>query len=121
MNLIVHTILSADAILNASDLPTETVPVPEWKGSVMITTMPGTDRDAWEASITNAQGKVTAENIRAKLVVRVAVDVDGKRIFTDDQAEQLGKKSAKVLSRLYNVAARLNGLTKEDIEELAKN
>ena len=43
------------------------------------------------------------------------------QVFTDDQAEALGKKSAKVLARLYNVAAKLNGLSKEDVEELRGN
>ena len=49
------------------------------------------------------------------------VDADSKRIFADSDAESLGKKNSAALDRIYAVAERLSGLTKKDIEELAKN
>ena len=44
-------ILSKEAILAADDLPREKVNVPEWGGEVLVRTMSGTDRDAFEASL----------------------------------------------------------------------
>jgi hypothetical protein len=60
-------------------------------------------------------------NIRAKLVALTVVDEDGNRIFSDEDAEALGKKSAAALDRIFAVAQRLSGLRPEDVEELAGN
>ena len=45
----------------------------------------------------------------------------GKRVFTDDDADALGAKSAKPMQRLFSVARRLSALSEDDIEELVKN
>lgn len=113
--------LTKEQILGMDDLKTEVVKVPEWGCELKVKTITGTDRDAWESSITNSAGKVTTENIRAKLLVRCIVDDAGARLFTDADADALGGKSAAALDRLFTVARKLNGLTKEDVEELAKN
>jgi hypothetical protein len=111
-----------EAILAADDLVTETVEVPEWSMTVYIRSMTGAERDKFESSAFNATtGKVNADNLRAKLVSICLVDVDGNRIFSDKEAIELGGKSAKVLSRLYDIATKLNALSDADVEELAKN
>jgi len=117
-------ILTRDAILQAEDLPRELVEVPEWGGCVYVRTLTGTERDAFEASVVEQRGKSTKmnlRNIRAKLVALTVVDEEGNRIFSDADVGQLGKKSAVVLDRLFEVAQRLSGLKDEDVEELAKN
>ncbi|WP_461369485.1 hypothetical protein [Candidatus Darwinibacter acetoxidans] len=117
-------ILTRDAILQAEDLPRELVEVPEWGGCVYVRALTGAERDAFEASVVEQRGKSTKmnlRNIRAKLVALTAVDEEGKRLFTDDDAALLGKKSAAALDRVFDVAQRLSGLKDEDVEELAKN
>lgn len=112
-----------DQILAANDRQREKVDVPEWGISVFISTMSGAERDGFEAEIVTLRGKKTdlnLQNIRAKLVVRTLVDETGERIFFDSDAAELGKKSASVLSRLYEVAQRMNGLREEDVAELGK-
>jgi hypothetical protein len=112
-----------DLILAASDRQKEKAEVPEWGITVFITTMSGTERDAFEAEIVTLRGKKTdlnLKNIRAKLLVRTIVDESGQRIFSDADAGELGKKSASVLSRLYEIAQKINGLREEDVEELGK-
>jgi len=112
-----------DLILAASDRQKERAEVPEWGITVFITTMSGTERDAFEAEIVTLRGKKTdlnLKNIRAKLLVRTIVDESGQRIFSDADAGELGKKSASVLSRLYEIAQKINGLREEDVEELGK-
>ena len=42
-------------------------------------------------------------------------------MFTDRDVERLGKKSALALDRIYEVAQRLNGIGKKEIDELTKN
>lgn len=116
--------LTRDAILKAQDLPTEVVEIPEWNGAVIVRGLTGAERDAFEQSIVETRGKNTRmnlRNIRAKLVALTVVDEDGNRIFSDEDAEALGKKSAAALDRVFAVAQRLSGLRPEDVEELAGN
>lgn len=116
--------LNREAILAAEDLPRELVEVPEWGGAVYVRALTGAERDQFEASIVEQRGRdvrMNMRNIRAKLVALTVVDEGGQRIFTDDDVAALGGKSAAALDRLFAVAQRLSGLSKEDVEELAKN
>lgn len=117
-------ILTRDAILQAQDLPTERVFVEEWGGEVIVRGLTGAERDRFEQSIVETRGKntrVNLHNIRAKLVALCCVDEDGNRIFRDEDAELLGRKSAVALNKVFEVAQRLSGLRPEDVEELAGN
>jgi hypothetical protein len=115
-------LLSRDWILAAEDLKREEVHVPEWGGSVMIGTMTGAQRDAWEQSlVAGGRGGVNIANVRARLVVFCAVDEHGARVFQDADAEALGAKSAAALERCARVAMRLNGLTDSALEEARGN
>jgi len=111
-------ILSKEAILKADDLPKKTVKVKEWGGDVIVRSMTGIERDAWEMT-TYGGGKVNMENARARLVALTAIDEKGERLFTSDEAELLGKKSAKALAKVFEAAQKLNGLGVGDVEELA--
>lgn len=116
--------LTREQILAAKDLPSEPVHVPEWGGDLFVRTMTGVERDAFEQSLLSNRGKdkqVNTRNIRARLVVLCAVDAKGNRLFADDDAGALGKKSAAALDRVFAVAQRLNGLRDTDVEELAGN
>jgi hypothetical protein len=116
--------LTKEQILQAKDLPTETVFVPEWGGEVIVRTMSGTERDAFEKSIMDMSGKdaaVNLSNIRAKLCAKVLVDEKGERMFNDREIDLLGKKSASALDKIFFVAQRLNGLSDKDVKDLAKN
>lgn len=117
-------ILTREQILQAQDLHTEEVAVPEWGGSVLVRGMTGTERDAFEASILEMNGKgsrMDMRNLRAKLAALCMVDEQGERVFTEKDAGELGKKSATALSRVFEAAQRLSGLTAADVEELQKN
>lgn len=113
--------LSKDQIL-AAPLPAPMVlHVPEWSGDVYIRIMTGTERDAFEAAVLGTDGKVTKDNLRARLLTRTLADETGARLFADGDAAALGGQSAVVLDRLYAEAMSLNGFTKSDVDELAKN
>jgi hypothetical protein len=116
--------LTRENILQAQDIQTEEVEVPEWGGTVLVRGLMGEERDALEASMIEGKGKnynVNLRNLRAKLVARSVVDENGKRIFEDSDIAALGKKSATALARVYDVAQRLSGLSNEDVGELTKN
>lgn len=113
--------LNREAILGADDLTRERVDVPEWGGEVYVAMLTGRDRDAFEAGCQNDDGSKNWVNVRARLAVRCIVDEQGQRIFSDADAEALGRKSAAALARVFDVAARLNHLTEKDLEDLEKN
>ena len=115
-------ILSAAEILAADDLITETVQCDEWGGDVLIKSMTGTERDAFEVAMTkkDEKGNIVAgtlDNVRAGLVAATAVDAEGVQLFTIDQVEALGKKSALALDRCFDVASRLNRMYSAAVAE----
>lgn len=109
-----------DTILQAQDIQSESITIPEWGVTLTVRGMTGAERDSFEASCVT-DGKATVQNVRAKIAVRCTVDDNGNRVFSDSDAPALGAKSARALDRLYEVAARLSGIGKHDVEELAKN
>ena len=114
-------ILSRDAILSSDDLKKEVVSVPEWGGEVVIATMTGSARDAWEQSLISSKKSVSLENIRARLVAATAIDEKGNLLFGEKDVEALGKKSAAALDRCVKAAQKLNRLTEDELEDLSKN
>src|SRR6185503_6397195 len=104
--------LTKEQILGAADAKSKTVNVPEWGGTVRVKVMTGTERDAWEAAILDAEGKVSKRQFRAKLLVQTLVDDAGKLLFTEADLNALSEKSGAAISRVYDVAAKLNALTK---------
>jgi len=116
--------LSAEEVLNANDIVTEEVEVPEWGGSVLVRGLTALERDRFEASVIQGSGKNTTvklENARAKLASLTVVGEDGKRLFSQADVAKLSQKSAAALNRIYNVAARLSGITDEDLEEISQD
>lgn len=117
-------LLTKDQIFAADDIKSERVAVPEWGGDVLVRGLTGAQRDAWESSLTVRKGKIMVPNMtnfRARLVVMCVVDETGKPVFHQGDVDQLAGKSGAALDRLYDVAARLSGITEGDVEDLAKN
>ena len=84
----------------------------------------GAERDAFEGSILQMNSKSRSKNyanIRARLAQISIVDEGGQRMFSELDIVSLGKKSAKALDRIFDAVQKLNGMTEDDIEELAKN
>jgi len=116
--------LTRDQILKAKDIPMEKVSVPEWGGEVMVKGLSGKERDWFELSVFEQKGrnqKVNMANLRAKLASLSICDEEGNRLFSEDDVEELAKKSAVALQRVFSIAQRLSGLSNEEAEILAKN
>lgn len=117
-------LLGREAIFAVDDIQNEDVDVPEWGGTVRVKGLTGSERDAFEESCISGKGKQASfkmTNIRAKLVAKTVIDEEGNTIFKEADVEALGKKNGSALDRVFTVAQRLSGITKEDIEELEKN
>lgn len=114
--------LNREDVIGADDLVTELVDVIEWGGSVCVRTMMAVERDAFEANMLNEdETEHRLENLRARLVAACVVDEDGNCLFSEDDVEALGRKSARAMDRLFDVAQRLNGMGPEAVKELTKN
>jgi hypothetical protein len=116
--------LNKAEILAKDDLKTEDVFVPEWDAWVKVRSLNASERDHFEASTVQRNGKrvtTNLENIRARLCLLCMVDEEGNRLFDEGDTFPLGGKSASALDRVFTVAQRLNGLRDEDVDELAKN
>ena len=115
-------------ILKVDDLPREKFHVEQWNIDVWIRSLTSAERDDYEQSLITQSGRgrnmtMTANlaNAKAKLVAKTLVDKEGKRVFLDGEAIKLGQKSSKAITKLYEIAQRLSGLTDDDVEELVKN
>lgn len=119
-------VLSKQLLLGATTPPQETVRIPELgdpDGYVIVRGMTGAERDEFETSLIEGKGKkrdVNTKNLRAKLIAFCCVDDAGHRVFSNEDAEGLGNVRADVLSRIYNVAQRLSGISDGDAEDLGK-
>jgi hypothetical protein len=113
-------LLTKEQILGADDLPFEDVPVPEWGGTVRVISMMDVEREQFELKFAGKKGEGMA-GVKRWLCAMTIADEARKPIFAVSDVDALGRKSGAALNRVFDVAARLNGLTKQDQEELAKN
>jgi hypothetical protein len=123
------SLLTRDQIFAAPDRKTEVVSVPEWGGEVMVRSLGGDERDAWELGELDARNRAEKSGaaadrrgLRARLCALCICDEKLEALFSSaDDVERLGAKSAAALDRVFAVAQRLNGLSKEDVRELEGN
>jgi len=118
------TLLTRDAILAAQDREYDTVDCPEWGGAVRLASISGTQRDKYESSLIEQRGndhRMNLRNARAKLIVACAVDEQGNKLFSEDDVNALGRKSAKPLERLFDACRRLTGLSDDDVDKLTED
>ena len=116
-------LLTKEAILGAKDTKEEDVVVPEWGGSVRMRTMLGEDRDAWETAMQaqKTDDKVDIRGMKALLISMCARNEEGALLFSAQDVSLLNKKNAKAIDRLWDVAARMNGIGDEQLEAARKN
>lgn len=116
--------LTLKQILEADDRPTQEVEVPEWSAdpenpeTVLLAPMTSAEWDALQAKFVEGKAKGLAL-FNATIVANCMVDEDGKRVIPPGKIAALAEKSAPVMSRLGEVCQRINGLKKEDVDELA--
>jgi hypothetical protein len=101
--------LTAADILGAPKTKPKPVEVPEWGGTVYVRVMSAGDN---EAMSNGHRGSAVA-----KMLLMTLCDADGTLLFTVDQVPELDKLELPVAARLFTEAARLNGLSNEELEE----
>lgn len=111
-----------EEILRQTQMPTRSVPTPEWGAGTAVTVraLTGKERDAWENQNVLLGTQATA-NIRARLVVMAAVDDAGELLFSAEDAIQLGETGAAPLDRLFDAVCDLSGMGEPKLRTLRKN
>lgn len=112
-------VLTKDDILKASDCSVEPLDVPEWGGRIYLRLWSAADLDAFEKSVLGNQQH--DDNKRAIVASLSICDADGNRLFSPEDVEELGKKSATALDRVLLRAVEMNRMTVAAQEELEKN
>lgn len=108
--------LDKKSILAVDDVRKERFHVPEWKGDVFLRVLTGTDRDRFEESYADQKMKA----FRIRFLLLALCDEDGERLFSDEEADILGKKSSVVINRLFEAGWKLNAFTQEAVDALGE-
>lgn len=125
-------ILSREAIRNVQDIPTETVPVPEWGGEVIVKGLSAAQRLEFAGRMAEFKD-MSQDNpdpatmrkllqVQAEIVCCTVVDEAGKYLFDMEQdAGWLQDKNSAAMERLFYTAVNLSGLGKQAAEVAEKN
>lgn len=77
------------------------------------------ERDAWEVlALRSASGRIP-DNFRSRYLCSTLCDESGKRLFADDEWQQIADLDSGIIGNLFDVASRHNKLSEADITELA--
>jgi hypothetical protein len=104
-----------DKILAANDRTFEVLHVPEWDCDVRVYTMTAGDK----TRIVKLFNDGVPDDYFARLVYLCVCDENGVRVFSESDIKDLQDKSAIPVSRIAEVASRLNKLN-ETPEALAE-
>ena len=115
------TLLSKQAILSAPDIKIKDVQVPEWEGTVRVSTLSGAARDKFTKSMILDDGKPDTSDYRQRMVAACIVGEDGLRLFSDDEVAALGGKSAAAIDRVFAAAESLNKIGPDAVAEAEGN
>lgn len=117
-------LLGRAEILGKDDRTYQDVKISQWGGSVRVQSLTGTERDQWEEACQEQKGKdkiFSTKQLREKLLSFCLVDAAGKKLFSEGDIALLADKNAAALTRLFDVARKLNAIGAQDVEELTKN
>ena len=112
-------LLNRQTILDAMDLQTMDIDVPEWGGSVRIRSFTGADRDAFMSRMNSTTDRVTGTS--AFLVSLSVVDEAGNRQFMESDLTTINGKAGTAVGVLADAIMKLNKLGPQADAETEKN
>lgn len=114
-------VLSVEDILATDDIETTLVPVPQWRGAVVVRTFSKAtlQRLQAQATVTDRFGKERVDNAKLEALLFTAGVIDP--VFTEEQYQQLNEKSAVAVGRVMKAILKVNGLSEEAIREADKS
>jgi len=126
--------LNKQQILEVNDRLYRDVEVPEWtsigsgeRALVRISGLTAKAASDFSTRLVSMDGKgnvkeLKLDNFLSELLVLTIVDPESfEPLFSKDDIEALGKKSAAVMKRLGDVAMELSGLNEKAVQDAEKN
>ncbi len=124
--------MNREQFFSFSDLTIEKVHIKEMNADFYVRSLTVGEKATWEFasySVENSDKKGSSMKLlkdrmmssRERLVELAVCNEDGSAFFKEGDAAAISRKNSNIVSKLYDVAARLSGITKEDLEEIAKN
>lgn len=112
-----------EQILTADDIQKEIITVPEWKNvKLEIRGLTGAQRGKLMALSSKVKGELTTDVLYPELLIACVYDPKtGKRVFERSDQEVINQKSGGVLEKIAKIAAKLSGISQDDVEEAEKN
>lgn len=108
-------------ILNADDVVSETVDVPEWGVTVSVRGMTGAERAKFLEATIGEDGKPQFDRIYPEILIACTTDPEsGEKVFEAADRDTLNGKAAAPTERIAKVAMRLSGID-DDSPAAAKN
>lgn len=116
-------IVNAKAFLSAESTARQKVDVqiPEMGNGTVIPVWGMTARERTEFEERQRARNEGQKRVRERILIACCRNDDGSPLFTEDDIELLGERSAAIAERLVNVALRVSGFTDTDVGTLAKN
>lgn len=114
-----------DAIFGSDDLAHEDATVPEWGGAVVrVVEMSALDRVEFDEELADAKAErkgrdLSPVRLAVLLLRRCLRDPATGEGFAAADLDRLGRKSPRVLLRLFRTAARLNVLSDREADAVA--
>lgn len=108
--------LSADGVIGTNDIEYDTIPA--WGGKLRIQSLTAGDLIEWSEANDSGEAKRTAG---LRLIVKSAVDKDGKLIFIDKHIAKLREKSHKETEKVVKGILKLNAMLVKSQDTAAKN
>lgn len=117
-----------DRILNADDVQSETVDVPEWDAKVEVRSMTASARANLLEHFYHQRSNGDSDSVEPSwaelhphVVIACAYDPEsGERLFEPGDADALGAKLAGPVERIALAGMRLSGLTEEEADDAGK-
>lgn len=107
----------ADKALKADDISRTKVVIPEWKNATYwVVSMNVGEREEFIEAYGDCKNR-----LRELLIIFTVQTEDGRQVFKVEQVEDLRKKNAVAIERLFSVSNDLNKLTDDKMQDIAKN
>jgi hypothetical protein len=112
-----------DKIMAASDIPTETVTVPEWGVEVLVKGMSAGERIRLMQNAFDQQTQqVNMSIVYPDVLVACTFDPEtDDPVFTEQDKTAILSKSSAAVERVANVGLKLSGIGKDEQDEAGKS
>lgn len=111
-----------EKILNAADIQSEIIEIPEWGVKLEIKSLTGKKRAQLMTAAMDSKGQMDFEKLYPDLVIASTYDPKTHvSVFEKTDRDMLNEKNGGALEKISKVALRLSGLEPDSVDNAEKN